>query len=604
MDMDNRYYNREWVERIDCLDFALQPIVNIHSGVCFGYEALLRNYAAAGFQSIDDVFDQASADNRLHQVDLRLREKAIEKYSQIGWCRYTKLFYNLDNRIFTSSDYQSGYTDALLKKKDLRQSNICFEISEKHRLTQTQKAVATFCAYRSQGFRIAVDDCGTGFSGLKLLYYAEPDLIKVDRFFIQDIETDAKKRLFVSSIVEIAHLMGSVVVAEGVETIQEFYGCRSIGCDLVQGFLVEKPIEDIPLLKREYQHIKQMSRADRRYNCTLDQTLINTELEYIHPLQENQDVIHVFEKFRENKGYAFFPIVSSNGEPIGVVRESSFKNYAYSRYGRQLIENPAIGKSLSRFISKFPVADMSAPLEKILKIFAHNEALEGLLMLENLKYKGFLSAQSLLKILNEKNLSLAREQNPLTKLPGNTIISEFISNALHDFENLYYFIYFDFDHFKVFNDNYGFRQGDRLILRFAELLSAVGDFPGKLVGHIGGDDFFMGLTQQKPIRVIRRMVNLAAQFKNDAESFYDPRAIQNGFIVVRGRDGRKRQFPLVTVSCCILILPPGDRTSYSTETVGNIMAKMKKVAKQSKDGLCIEELVPLKPKRGLRLVST
>ncbi|MFH0729524.1 MAG: GGDEF domain-containing protein [Pseudomonadota bacterium] len=584
--------DKVWTEQISVLDFAFQPIVNIHTGACYGYEALLRNHEAAGFLSIGNVFDRAHEDQILHEVDLLLRRKAIEKYARLEWSQFTKLFYNLDNRVLDSARYRTGFTAELLTQRNLMQSNLCFEVSEKHQLANGQEAVATFCNYRSQGFKIAVDDCGSGFSGFQMLYYAEPDYIKIDRFFIQDIETDAKKRLFVSSIVEIAHLMGSMVVAEGVETLHEFYSCRAIGCDLVQGYLIQKPVTDITLLEETYHNIELMGRKDRRYDTKTDQTLIKTEMRELGPIVEDEDIITVFEKFRESKNSPFFPVVDRNGEPLGVIRESAFKDFAYSRYGRQLLENPAFGKNIARFISKFPVADIHSPIEKILKIVAQNEALEGLLILKDLKYEGFLSAQSLLRILNEKNLAIARDQNPLTKLPGNSIIYEYISNALTETGNQFYFIYFDFDNFKAFNDKYGFRIGDRLILRFAELLSAQNGTSEKLIGHIGGDDFFMGIKDQESTRVVTGVRRLAAQFKSDAESFYDREDTHNGFIIARDRDGLEKRIPLLTVSACILVVPPGNRWTVSAEKIGSIMAEMKKRAKKSEDKMCIDEIEP------------
>ena len=74
------------------------------------------------------------------------------------------------------------------------------------------------------------------------------------------------------------------------------------------------------------------------------------------------------------------------------------------------------------------------------------------------QYMGILTTNSLLKIINEKNLSQARNQNPLTKLPGNTLIHEYFSTSLADRTSSYLLVYFDFDHFKPFNDTYGFPQ--------------------------------------------------------------------------------------------------------------------------------------------------
>jgi diguanylate cyclase (GGDEF)-like protein len=581
--------DEHWTTRLKKIDFAFQPIVNIHSGICYGYEALLRNYLEAGFTSIGNLFDEAYNDGLLHKVDLLLREMAFTKYAALSWCKTTKLFYNLENRLFQSPDYDPGRTGKLLKELNLENENIIFEISERHELEDKIQTVKTLTSYRHQGYKIAVDDCGTGFSGLQLLYYTEPDCIKIDRFFIQDIESDSKKRLFVSSIVEIAHLMGSVVVAEGVETRKEYYSCRNIGCDLVQGYFVQKPQINLKELRDSYQEIEWLDKTERRNKTTFDKTLIKTEMTYIEPISIETGLIQVFEQFRVEKSQ-FFPVVNNNKEIVGIIRESSFKDFAYSRFGRQLLENPNFGGNIHRFTSKFPVADINSPIEKILKIFAQNDSSEGVLILDGLEYIGFLSSISLLKILNEKNLSVAREQNPLTKLPGNTLIYEYISKVISDRTDIYFLVYFDFDNFKSYNDKYGFRHGDRLILRFSELLRTASNSETRFVGHIGGDDFFLGIKGMSLDRVLELTRQIAGRFKHDAESFYNTKDRERGFIRSLGRNGQYLQAPLITVSSVILEIPESGLQSITVEDIGNTIAKLKTKAKRSEDHLYIDSI--------------
>jgi diguanylate cyclase (GGDEF)-like protein len=203
---------------------------------------------------------------------------------------------------------------------------------------------------------------------------------------------------------------------------------------------------------------------------------------------------------------------------------------------------------------------------------------------------------SLLKIVNEKNLSIAREQNPLTKLPGNTLIYEYISNAISNEKNGYFFVYFDFDHFKSYNDKYGFRHGDRLIMRFAELLRSVSGSEKRFAGHIGGDDFFLGIQGGSLETVLAATRRITEQFRRDAESFYDTEARNHGYIVTCGRDGRQQQVPLITISQVILQLPEmADRTT-SAEEIGNIIADLKMKAKRSPDRLCISDISDLEPR--------
>lgn len=578
-----------WSQRVECIDFAFQPIVNIFTGVCFGYEALLRRYDHAGFDTIGAFFEKAYQDDVLHQVDLMLRERAIEKFSKLEKCHGMKLFYNIDNRVLSPQTYRQGATRKILEKFSLHQDNLCFEISEKFELINPQDTLSVLDVYRTQNYKIAMDDYGAGFSGLQMLYFSEPDFIKIDGFFIRGIENDPKKKLFVTSIVNIAHLLGSIVIAESVETAAEYFQCKEIGCDLIQGYLIQRPEIELMKLKSRYRHIYDLNRKDRRKKVSRDLKLINTKIEYIDPISHRKDIYAVFQQFKQ-QNHSFLPIVNDNNEPLGVVREKSFKNYAYSRYGSELLQNPGISRRIHRFISKFPIADINTSAEKILQIYSQNESIEGILMVENMKYVGFLSTHALLTILNEKNLAIARDQNPLTRLPGNNLIYEFVSEALHDTENQYIFVYLDFDNFKPYNDTFGFRNGDRVILLFADLLTKHVRIFGGFAGHIGGDDFFLGFKHRDTREVSREISRLVKKFQGDVEGFYDSDTIKKGFIVAKDRKGQMTQFPLLTVSAVVMELPSDQRQAHTIEEVGSCLARLKKQAKISDDKIYVLDI--------------
>jgi EAL domain-containing protein (putative c-di-GMP-specific phosphodiesterase class I) len=91
------------------------------------------------------------------------------------------------------------------------------------------------------GVRIAIDDFGTGFSSLDQLRRFPIDTIKVDRSFIQGIEHDAKNATITANVTSLAHALGLVALAEGVETAGELSAARELGCDLAQGYLFARP---------------------------------------------------------------------------------------------------------------------------------------------------------------------------------------------------------------------------------------------------------------------------------------------------------------------------------------------------------------------------
>lgn len=572
----------------DHIEYAFQPIVNIRSGTCYGYEALLRGAETIGFKNIQQLFDHAYNEKLLHKADMLLREKAIAKFARLPGSAERKLFFNLDPRLLESPDYQPNQTLPIIERHGIDPRSVCFELTERHDTSKITDSMRMLRSYRTQSYLLAIDDFGTGFSGLKLLYDYQPDKVKIDRFFITGIERDPKKKLFVSTIVDLAHVLGIMVVAEGVETEAELITCRDIGCDLVQGYFVAHPTTDLARIQDQYEHVAQITLRDRRASRGA-QSGERLAMEFIQPLTIDTDMKDVFETFRTNKQRTFFPVIDRQGEPIGIVREEALKDYIYSPYGRDLIHNKAYGKALKDFITHCPVADIHDDTGKILEIFALSENTEGILIVSDQRYVGFLSTTSLLRLINEKNVATARDQNPLTKLPGNNSIHAYIAAAATDPELAVTLVYFDFDNFKPFNDTYGFRQGDRAILLFAELLQKHFVNRAALIGHVGGDDFFLALEGVAPEAAAEQVSDLCRIFAEDIASFYDSEARAKGYIDATDRDGQPHRYRLMTCSAALLHVPAGKR-ACTPDTMMDTVARLKKQAKGTKNGMAVQIL--------------
>ncbi|MDN5304602.1 MAG: hypothetical protein PWP46_1488 [Fusobacteriaceae bacterium] len=235
--------DKYWEILVKEIDFAYQPIIDINTKKIYGYEALLRNYKNIGFNTINEFFDTAYLDSTLYKVDLLLREKAIKKFKT--FTTNEKLFYNIDNRLLEMPDYSSGNTLNLLNRLNFEKKRFCIEVSERHNFSNILNINKILEIYKSQGFDIAIDDFGSGFSNLHKLYFIEPQIIKIDRFFISDINKDKKKRLFMKNIVSLAHSLNSIIIAEGIETREEYDICKEIKCDYAQGFYIKKPSQEI-----------------------------------------------------------------------------------------------------------------------------------------------------------------------------------------------------------------------------------------------------------------------------------------------------------------------------------------------------------------------
>ena len=566
-----------WTEIIEKLDYAFQPIIYSHSGKIYAVEALLRNVnEIPGLMSIDDLFDLAFNDDYLYELDLKLREKAISKFAKIKQSNL-KLFYNLDNRIIYNKNYSQGNTAKILKKYNLNKDSICFELSEKGTAIE-QNALSTMLQrYKESGYKIAIDDFGIGVSGLKLLYFSEAHIIKLDRFFITNIDQDSKKKLFCSSIIEMAHIMGMQVIAEGIETAKEFYTCKDIGADFIQGYLVQKPTTNIDKIEKIYKNIYSLISEDKRASQKnfIDEKFI----ENISPLNVNTSLYDLFLHFKENTKSHFVPITDEFGNFLGIIYESDIKKISYSQYGLSLAQNRTFSSTLLKYIKPALSVEISWGIDKILEIYNLNSNNSlGIFITSSDKYIGFINLNSLLTLSYKRNIEIATNQNPLTKLPGNNQIEKFIDKSFKkNQKDITHIIYFDFNDFKPFNDIYGFRQGDRAILIFSELLQKRYS-KDSFIAHIGGDDFFVGLKNKDKEDVFELTSNVQDEFRNSAKNIYSKEDKKNGFIISKDRFNEKRRFELLSVSAAIIEI----NSKSDISNFDNTLNIVKKASKNSK----------------------
>ncbi|MBP5855759.1 GGDEF domain-containing protein [Marivibrio halodurans] len=586
---DNLLRQDRFIEQLQAgVRFAFQPIVTIQTGAVHGYEALLRNHEAVGASSIPELFDMAHALGVLHRADIVLRERAIADFSTLPAADRAMLFFNLDGRIFESPDYHPRRTIALLAHHGVSPHALCLELSERYDNASAKHLSETLRLCREHEYKLAIDDFGRGFSEMKMLYDHQPDFVKIDRYFISDIAHDSKKRLMVSTIVDLAHVLGTRVVAEGIETEAEFLACKTVGCDLAQGFFVARPTMALADLRADYPIVEEVNRRDRRRKAN-DATLVRDQLDIFHALHVDDSIDTMLDAFRTHKDQTIFPLLDPHGRPTGVIREYDLKELTYQKYGRDLLHNKAYARRLSHFAHRCPIADIKSPIEKILQIYALSETTDGILVTQDGNYLGFLTADRLVRLMNQKNLAAARDQNPLSNLPGNNSVSDYIAETLEREEGDCALLYFDFNDFKPFNDTYGFRQGDRAITLFADLLRKHFPDSDAFVGHVGGDDFFVGVPDRAREEIADRIRALLEAFRSDVESFYSLEHRESGGIVALDRTGRRQRFGLLKACCAVALLRDG-APRPSQDNLTKRFAALKKRAKRDPSGVVCEEV--------------
>jgi diguanylate cyclase (GGDEF)-like protein len=266
---------------------------------------------------------------------------------------------------------------------------------------------------------------------------------------------------------------------------------------------------------------------------------------------------------------------------LGIIYESDIKKISYSQYGLSLAQNKTYSSSLIKYLKPSLCVEISWGIDKILEMYNLNSKNDlGIFITQSNKYKGFINLNSLLTLSYKRNIEIATNQNPLTKLSGNNQIEKYIEIALKK-EVITHIIYFDFNNFKPFNDIYGFRLGDRAILIFSELLQK--RYPkDSFIAHIGGDDFFVGLRNHNNDEIFDLTCKVQIEFKDSVQNLYTNEDKENGYIFAKDRFNIERNFDLLSVSSAIIeINKESNITNFDS-----ILNKAKKTSKESQTPIC------------------
>ena len=215
--------------------FAFQPVVNATLRSVVAYEALVRGPRG---ESAHSVLQKIDDDNR-YTFDQACRVKAIALASELGiGCRLNINFF--PNAIYRPelcirTTLEAARTHAFPIE------NITFEFLESEHAPDIDHLRTVVESYKRFGFKTAIDDFGTGSSNLNLLVDFQPDIIKIDRLLIKDIHDDPARQVIVRGVLQMAEGLGVKVVAEGVETRDEYIWLFRAGIDEFQGYYFAHP---------------------------------------------------------------------------------------------------------------------------------------------------------------------------------------------------------------------------------------------------------------------------------------------------------------------------------------------------------------------------
>lgn len=217
-----------------------QPIVDLASSTIYGYESLARGVSDEGKLIYPDtLFRWGREGDMLFYLDRACRETSLKTAAVKNIA--SKVFINFIPTAIYDPEHCLQSTVKWAKQLDFNPKNIIFEVIESDHVADLDHLKKILDYYKSQGFMVALDDVGSGYSSLNMIAKLLPDIVKIDREIIDHIDTNIVNQSIFRAIVQIAKESNILVLAEGIERAEEAAFCTREGADLAQGYYFGKP---------------------------------------------------------------------------------------------------------------------------------------------------------------------------------------------------------------------------------------------------------------------------------------------------------------------------------------------------------------------------
>ncbi|MDO9104225.1 MAG: bifunctional diguanylate cyclase/phosphodiesterase [Methylovulum sp.] len=545
-----------------------QPIISLAHKDIIGYEALIRGPADGPLHTPMALFDTAKRFNLSTKLEFTCRKISIQRYARLNLSK--KLFINVSPSVLLQPDFKNGMTLKFLKQAGLDPKSVVIELTENQPTDNYQVMRDAVTHYRNMGFEIALDDLGAGYSGLRLWSELLPEYVKIDKHFIQGIHENPIKLNFVRSIQSIANALHCNIIAEGVETENEFKTIANLGITHAQGYYFAKP-GAVPV--EQVDNALFVNRSPAQYQANpFSATTASHIAKFITPVSSATPIAEVMHLFQHNPDLSILPLVDDHIASGIIFRDRFLSKLFSSRYGLELYGK----KPINSFVSKSPLSiEHNTPIEavsqQLTSAVEHDPAF--IVTLEG-EYAGIATLLDLLEEMTRQQIRNAKHANPLTLLPGSVPVNERINHLLAG-KTPFAFAYFDLDNFKPFNDVYGYSAGDNIIKAVAHILSEHLPEQYGLVGHIGGDDFIVVFTCHD---WLERCKAILAGFEAVVPSYYKADDIKAGGIHTENRKGKKCFFPMISLSVGI-VDPTSTKDCRSHVDIADLASGAKKQAK-------------------------
>ena len=572
--MNKESISKSFIEdMIRSRDFCcfFQPIFDVHKTEAIGFEALVRSGDSAISFSPADLFEQAFKYNLLVDLELCCRDLAIEKFVALELSGL--LFLNASPLALEQPSHNAIGFHSLLERYGLSPKNIVVEITEQYIANSPENLSASMQAYRELGFQIAIDDLGSGHSGLMKWVEIKPNIVKIDRYFISNCQNNMVKRELLRTIFDLGKNMDVSVIAEGIEHEEEFITLRKLGMKYAQGYLLGKPNKEP---NRELPKVLKNTALQKVSKSEFSQFELAKLVLDVSPIFASESCKSVYHLFKESKQLKSLAVVNECSVPVGMIYRDELSDLLSSHYGHALYDKQPIAVLMK---TAHLTVDIEYKLDDVSKFITNNQEFDlhpEFIITSNGKYIGLANVRSILKLMTEKKIMHAQQANPLTMLPGNIVIENNINERIKR-KDAFELAYFDLDHFKPFNDVYGYAAGDQVIKLVAEILleNSLGNF----IGHVGGDDYVAIYPQGMATACCQKVLDV---FNKRIKNYFELEHVaQQGYYAI-DRNGQYQLIPLLGLSCGII--KPHVEHIHNIHDVSLMASKAKKYAKRTEQG--------------------
>jgi len=521
-----------------------QPIAYLRDGQVFAYEALIRGPKGTLLRGGGSMLRAADKARLVAWVDIACLEQCFARAAEQN-IRHP-LFINMEAEGLAYLELCERSLAQCAREHGLSPASIVIEITERQAVDDFPRLLHFIAQLREQGFKIAIDDVGAGYSSLSAIAELRPEFIKIDRELVRHIDVKGPNRALLAALMQYAQQIGTQVLAEGAETRAELTTLSDLGVTFVQGYVLGKPSDDLRGVPRELREFLRQ-RARQQQQPLLGRPIAIGGLARAgYAVPPETPLAEVARRFARDISLTS-AVVVEEGYARGLVRRDQLDHVL------DMVSAANVAALLpAETVAQWMHTDMlcveeDMPIQEVAQQVTTRTdiSLDADIVIVRREglFRGVLPTRTLLEAVLSAREREQRYAHPLTGLPGRVGLEQVLEERLAARGPLA-ILRADITGLSAFNRSYSLATGDTLIRALAHLLHEVSEQCGRpddFLAHLEGDDFVL-VTHPAAVTALCRA--LVAGFEAFPAQFYSATHLRQGYVELTDRAGGTLRAPL------------------------------------------------------------